>query len=124
MQQALERQFGASHVDLNTESGWAHFALLKPTALDFSHLIEVMESASYELSGVELEVSAKVEHEGNSFWLVMPETGQRIRLQTDKQLGDTQGLQRLRGKVLDWQGKSPSLSLTAPPEPAVMPTAG
>jgi len=103
----LQRQLGASHVDLDSEAGWVRFSLPEPVAVDFGQVADVLDSASYELHGIEIELTGTVVEESGSLWLVVDQTEQRLLLDARPPATVTR---KIRSTVLDWQTDSPRLS--------------
>ena len=99
----------ASNVDMDTEAGWVRFSLQDPVQLDLLAVADVLESASYELLTIQIELSGEVVEDSGKRWLVVDQTGQRIPIDAKSATADARVV---RAVVVGWKTNSPRLSLT------------
>ena len=107
---------GAANVDMDTEAGWARFALREPAEIDFAAVAEVMDSASYTLRAIRFEAEGRVVRDsGRPAALVLPGTDQRIELVGQVPAA---GAAVVRGLVLGWDTGDTRIEIaTAPGRP-------
>jgi len=104
----MERQAGASYVDLDTVDQWAKVYYRGPTVLDFPNLVRAADSAAFPTIDIEVEVAGVVRRnhcedcgEDRDF-LLIEETGQSLEL---REFVLTEGSQvRIKAVVQGWEG--------------------
>ncbi len=100
MHRALERQLDAFNVDLDSEAGWVRFALRDPVNVDFREIADTLDSASYELFGMEIVVQATHTVEKGEPIAVFSPTGQKLAI---SKATPWTGKRLIRGMISDWE---------------------
>lgn len=109
----MERQAGASHVELDTEAQWARVYFVPPTKLDFKTLVEAALSAAFPTVGMEVEVTGTViertcEHcQSPRQFLRMDRTGQELELAGSPYAVGAEVT--VQARVEGWEGVHPVL---------------
>ena len=101
---------GASNVDMDTEAGWVKFTLSAPQQLDFARLADVMDSASYKLTGMAVECSGRVLSESGQSYFVVDQSSQRFAVDAAS-AGIPAGAVRMT--VVEWATGSPKITVAA-----------
>lgn len=71
---------GAHDIDIDTEAGWARFAVHGTPQLDFVAVADTLCDANYKLQSIEIETHGEIVHRDGTAWLVLPTTGQSISI--------------------------------------------
>lgn len=107
----MERQFGASNVEIDSIEGWVRFAVPRSQDFDFNHMRDVFEGANYELFTVELVVNAKLQSGGGSATVVVEGSGQEFPFEGAEAWT---GIQRIHAMVVGWRQFQPKLVWVKP----------
>ncbi|MEM7203525.1 MAG: hypothetical protein AAF628_24895 [Planctomycetota bacterium] len=94
---------------MDTEEGWARFAVFEPTQIDFAAVADVLDSANYVLRGIEFETTGRVVRNGTAPTLVVAQTAQELPLSASP---PAEGDAVVRGTVEGWDQARPLIWLT------------
>lgn len=106
MHRALERQFGASNVDIDSIAGWVRFTLPQAQKFDFNQMFNTFDGANYKIYTIEVVVKAKYEASSSGPSVVLAGTGQTFPFEGAKQWS---GTQRIHAMAVGWKQFAPKL---------------
>ena len=111
----MRRQVGADAIDFDMEEGFAHYAVLRPSRIDFAVLEQALYGAGYTLADACFEFTGTAERarcdacDRETLQVVIDGTGQRFDLDgADVPVGRRL---RVRVRAVGWDGGHPRMTL-------------